>query len=39
MYVKFYVIPQKYKNSVANGKFRGSARNSAARGGKVVPTD
>jgi len=31
MYVKFCVIQRKYGNSAANGKFRGSARNSVAR--------
>ena len=31
MFVKFSEIPLKYGNYVENGKFRGSARNTAAR--------
>jgi len=32
VYVGFREIPQKHGNSVATAKFRGLARNSAARG-------
>jgi len=29
-FLKFHKIPRKWQNSMAKGKFRGSARNSAA---------
>ena len=32
VYAEFREIPRKYGNSAATAKFRGSARNSAARG-------